>query len=119
MKTMSLNSIELTNQLKPGMTYNEVESILGKPKSSMVSGDKMIARWSLQQMWKGYIPYDMIFNSADQTLISWAENTKAWETQQAQLKIVNDELQKQIATSSQSGSSGGGPAHHLKTILTL
>jgi len=76
---MSLNSIELTNQLKPGMTYNEVESILGKPKSKMVSGDNLIARWNLQQMWKGYIPYDMIFNSTDQTLISWAENSKAWE----------------------------------------
>ena len=110
MKTMSLNSIELTTQLKPGMTYNEVESLLGKPKSSMVSGDKLIARWNLQQMWKGYIPYDMIFNSVDQTLISWAENTKAWDAQQAQLKIVADEVQKQAAASNQGGGSGGGPA---------
>jgi len=110
MKTMSLNSIELTTQLKPGMTYNEVESLLGKPKSSMVSGDKMIARWNLQEMWKGYIPYDMIFNSADQTLISWAENSKAWEAQQAQLKVVADEVQKQAVANNQSGKSGGGPA---------
>ena len=109
MKTMSLNSIELTNQLKPGMTYNEVESILGKPRSSMVSGDKLIARWNLQQMWKGYIPYDMIFDPTDQTLISWAENKKAWESQQAQLKIVADELQKQTVNS-QGGNTGGGPA---------
>ena len=55
MKTMSLNSVELTGQLKPGMTYAEVESILGKPKASRVEDDKWIARRNLQEMWRGFL----------------------------------------------------------------
>jgi hypothetical protein len=97
MKTMSLNSVELTGQLRPGMPYAEVESILGKPKSSRVENDKWIARWNLQEMWRGYVPYDMVFKASDQTLISWAENAKAWEAQQAQMKVVADEISKESA----------------------
>ena len=33
MQTMGLNSVELNSQLQPGMSYEEVEAILGKPKS--------------------------------------------------------------------------------------
>jgi hypothetical protein len=106
MKTMSLNSVELTGQLRPGMSYAEVESILGKPKSSRVEDDKWIARWNLQEMWKGYVPYDMVFNAKDQTLISWAENTKAYEAQQAQMKVVADEIGKQSAPAGNPGTTG-------------
>jgi hypothetical protein len=105
MKTMSLNSVELTGQLRPGMTYTEVESILGKPKSSRVEGENWIARWNLQEMWKGYIPYDMVFNSKDQTLVSWSENTKAYEAQQAQMKAVADEIDKQSVQTSTGGNN--------------
>jgi len=86
MKTMSLNSVELKGQLRPGMPYAEDESILGKPKSSRVEDDKWIARWNRQEMWRGYVPYDIVFNAGDQTLISWAENTKAWDAR----REVND-----------------------------
>ena len=106
-KTMALNSIELTSQLRPGMSYNEVESILGKPKSSSVSGDNWIARYNLQEMWKGYVPYDMVFDAKDQTLISWGENKKAWEENQAQLKMVADEVTKQAETTPAAGSKSG------------
>ena len=108
MKTMSLNSVELTGQLRPGMPYAEVESILGKPKSSRVEDDKWIARWNLQEMWRGYVPYDMVFNTGDQTLISWAENTKAWDAQQAQMKVVADEIGKETATA--GNVSGNQPS---------
>ncbi|HBH83256.1 MAG: hypothetical protein A2X05_03655 [Bacteroidetes bacterium GWE2_41_25] len=87
---MSLNSVEFTGKLRPGMTYTEVESVLGKPKSTRIGNDKWIAGWNLQEMCKGYIPYDMVFNSNDQTIISWFENTKAYEAQQEQLKMVGD-----------------------------
>jgi len=110
-KTMALNSIQLTSQLRPGMSYAEVENILGKPKSSQVVDDKWIARYNLQEMWKGYIPYDMVFDAKNQTLISWAENKKAWEENQAQLKMVADEVNKQVeATPDPSGSGGGATA---------
>ena len=95
MTTMSLNSVELTNQLRPGMPYSEVEAILGKPRSTAMVNNQWIARWNLQEMWRGYVPYDMAFNPADQTLISWSENTQAFEQQQQQLKLVADELEKQ------------------------
>lgn len=109
-KTMALNSIELTSQLRPGMSYAEVESILGKPKSSQVIDDKWIARYNLQEMWKGYIPYDMVFNASDQTLVSWSENKKAWEESQAQLKLVADEVTKQAEVINKSTAADGGSA---------
>jgi len=104
-KTMALNSIQLTSQLRPGMSYNEVESILGKPKSSQVLEDKWITRYNLQEMWKGYVPYDLVFNSKDQTLISWSENKKAWEENQAQLKMVADEVTKQANTGTNTNTT--------------
>ncbi len=105
-KTMALNSIQLTSQLRPGMSYAEVESILGKPKSSSVIDDKWIARYNLQEMWVGYKPYDMVFNAKDQTLISWSENKKAWEENQSQLKMVADEVTKQTAKPASASGSG-------------
>ena len=107
---MALNSVQLTNQLRPGMTYTEVESIMGKPKSSQMNGDNWIARWNLQEMWRGYVPYDMVFDPKNQTLISWGENTKAFEQNQAQLKAVVDEVSKQVpATGGGDGTRAPAP----------
>jgi len=112
MKTMSLNSVELTNQLRPGMSYAEVEAILGKPRSSQMVNDQWIARWNLQEMWKGYVPYDMVFNPADQTLISWSENTQAFEQKQEQLQLIANELEKQAptATTPEGGGTTSAPS---------
>lgn len=49
-KAQALNSVKLTSQLRPGMSYAEIESILGKPKSSHMIDDKWIARYTLQEM---------------------------------------------------------------------
>lgn len=105
-KTMALNSIQLTNQLRPGMTYAEVEGIMGKPKSSQIVDDKWIARYNLQEMWKGYVPYDLVFNASDQTLVSWSENTKAFEESQARLKQFSEELDKQVVEQETKGDAG-------------
>ena len=112
MKTLQLNSIQKTNQLRPGMTYTEVEALLGKPKSSQMAGDQWIARWNLQEMWKGYIPYDLVFKASDRTLVSWSENKQAWAQQQENLKAFANELNK-VDTSS-SGSSGGGASANFQ-----
>ena len=109
-QTMKLNSIELTNQLHPGMSYAEVESLLGKPKSSHTTANKYIVRWNLQEMWKGYIPYDMVFNASNKKLISWSENSKAFDQQQAQLAVVADGL-KEIEQNTASNNSGGPSAN--------
>jgi len=108
-QTMKLNSIELTNQLHPGMSYDEVESLLGKPKTSRTTADRYIVRWNLQEIWKGYIPYDMVFNAHDKTLISWAENSKAFDQQQAQLAVVASAMQD-----IESSQNGGGPSANFQ-----
>ncbi len=108
MKTLKLDSIQLTNQLQPGMTYTEVESLMGKPKSTQIVGEQLIARWNLQEKWKGYIPYDLVFNAADKTLISWSENQQAYEQRQEQWIMVADELEKTDLAN--SASSGTGPS---------
>ena len=120
-KTMALNSIQLTNQLRPGMTYGEVESILGKPKSTRMTGENLVARWNLQEMWRGYIPYDMVFDPKDQTLISWGENSKAFEQNQAQLKAVADEVTRQTSQNvpGGAGSGSGTPAPDFQNDAAL
>lgn len=65
---MGLNSVQLTNQLQQGMSYDEVVEIWGSPKSSKTENNFWIVRWNLQEMWKGYVPYDFVFNPADKTL---------------------------------------------------
>jgi hypothetical protein len=110
-QTMKLNSINLLNQLHQGMSYAEVENIMGKPKFAQNSGSEYIARWNLQQMYKGYIPYDMVFNSSDKTLISWSENSKAFEQQQTQLQIVANEIKKMEAAQAAKTSGGGAVAN--------
>jgi len=117
-QTSKLNSIELINQLHRGMSYIEVEALLGKPKKSRTEGNQFIARWNLQEMWKGYIPYDMIFNIPDQTLVSWSENSAAFQHQQAQLAVVATEMQKMEQTQT-AKSGGGGPSANFKNDPTL
>ena len=102
-QTMALNSVNLTSQLKPGMTYTEVEEILGKPKTSKVENEQWIVRWNLQEMWKGYIPYDFIFNAGDSRLVSWSENQAAFEQKQQNLKLVTEEVEKLAQTSQEAG----------------
>lgn len=104
-KTMALNSVELTNQLRPGMSYDEVVEILGTPKSSKMDEDNWIARWNLQEMWKGYIPYDFVFNPEDQTLISWSENKKAFDEKQEQLKLISDAVEEAAKESEANNNS--------------
>jgi len=110
-QTMKLNSIKLLEQLHQGMSYAEVEHILGKPKFEQNAGNKHIVRWNLQQMYKGYIPYDFVFSSSDRKLLSWSENSKAFEQQQAQLQVVADETKKMEAAQAAKKSGGGAAAN--------
>ena len=108
---MALNSVQLTNQLQPGMTYDEVEAILGSPKSSKTVNSAWIVRWNLQEMWKGYVPYDFVFNPQDKTLVSWVEKQSV-ATQgsgEAVPNFENDtELMKSFAGYYYSFSAVGG-----------
>jgi ABC-type glycerol-3-phosphate transport system substrate-binding protein len=104
-QSMALNSVQLTNQLQPGMTYDEVVAILGSPKSSKTINTDWIVRWNLQEMWKGYVPYDFVFSARDKTLISWSENSEAYAQSQEQLKTIADEVEKQSVATQGSGEA--------------
>ena len=106
MQTIALNSVNLTSQLQPGMTYAEVEGIMGKPKATSFQDNQFIARWNLKEMWKGYVPYDFIFTTDEKKLVSWSENTAAFEAQQQNLKLLVDEVEK----AEQSTQAGGEAA---------
>lgn len=110
MKTMSLNSIQLTNKLRQGIDYSEVESILGKPKSTRTEDGNRIARYNLQEKWRAYVPYAMVFDLGKRTLISWSGNTREFEQSQARFKVFADEVTKQAesANTGQTGNTGGG-----------
>ena len=89
---LALNSAKKTNQLQPGMTYEEVVAILGKPKSSRFENNLWINRWVLQEQWVGYVPYDMVFDPQTKTLISWSRNEKDFQKKQEK-EIVHPETQ--------------------------
>lgn len=83
---LGLDSAKKTNQLQPGMAYNEVVNLLGEPKSSQMVKGKWIVQWSLHQMWKGLVPYDMVFDPKKRTLISWSANETLYEKQQKSME---------------------------------
>lgn len=100
-KSMALNSAEKTAELRPGMHYDEVVELLGKPKSSQMTQEAWLVRWNLQEMWKGYVPYDMAFDPDSQELLFWSANEEEFQRKQEQLKVIVDAVE-------QSSSTGGG-----------
>jgi hypothetical protein len=106
-KSMSLNSVEKTSELRPGMHYDEVVELLGKPKSSQMTQEAWLVRWNLQEMWKGYVPYDMAFDPNSQELLFWSANEEEFQRQQEQLKQVVDALEQSNATAGGSASATG------------
>lgn len=102
-----LNSIELLEKMRPGMHYNEVQAILGKPKRSELVSELWLVRWNLQKIWVGYIPHDFVFNPADSSLLAWGENEEDYQKQQARLKALADALEEATAPPASTGGSGG------------
>jgi len=97
-----LGSAEKTGQLRPGMTNEDVVDLLGEPKSSQMVEGKWIVRWSLHQMWKGWVPYDLEFDPKTKTLLAWAANEEDYRKSQ--------EVMGKLATALSAGSGGRAPA---------
>jgi hypothetical protein len=106
---LGFNSVKKTNELQPGMSYDEVVSVMGKPKSSEMLDDKWIVRWNLQEPWTGMVPYDMVFDAKTKTLISWSKNEKAYQEHQAKLKAWADAVNEPTASSGGGNASVNGP----------
>jgi hypothetical protein len=93
-----LGTADKTAQLKPGMKYEEVEALLGKPESSKTVKGQQIVRWNLHEYWKGWVPYDMVFDARKKTLVSWSADEKEFQASQ----------QKWTNMFGASGSDSGG-----------
>jgi hypothetical protein len=84
-----LNSISKTNKLMPGMSTNNVKNILGDPSQTQFISEKWVWKYSLHQVWKGFVPYYLIFGKEDQKLKSWyADEAEYMRQQQLWLQVI-------------------------------
>lgn len=74
--------VSSTNQLSPGMSTAQVQTILGGPSQTQFIADKWIWKYSLHQPWKGFIPYYLVFASESQTLEGWFADEAEYARQQ-------------------------------------
>ncbi len=72
-------------QLRAGMSYAEVVTLLGQPESTQLDRGRFMARWSLHVMWKGNVPHDLEFNNKTRRLISWKANEEEYQKSQQRL----------------------------------
>ena len=77
-----LNSIQKTNRLSPGMNPSEVKAVLGDPGQTQFVSDKWVWKYSLHEVWKGYVPYYLVFTRKDQKLESWYADEAEYQRQQ-------------------------------------
>ncbi len=94
------DNVRKTQQLRPGMHYDEVANILGPPRSSQFKEGQWFVRWSLHEAWKGFVPYDMVFDPASKKLLRWGANEKEYQKGQEEMKTLAEAI----------GSGGGNPA---------
>ena len=104
---LGLDSAQKTNQLRPGMTYQEVVGMLGEPESSQNVQGKWVVRWSLHEYWKGWIPYDMEFDAKKKTLIAWSANEQEYQRRQQQQA---QQWEQQVGAASSGGAGGAAAA---------
>lgn len=79
---MNFDTVQRTNQLKVGMTEAEVIEAIGlQPDSRTVKDGRPALRFTLQEPWKGFIPYDMSFDRQGR-LESWKADEEAYRRSQ-------------------------------------
>ena len=82
--TGGFNSAVKTNQLRPGMTTNEVAGLLGgQPASTQFVDGYMVWKYSLQRPWVGWIPYYLAFDGNTMRLVGWQENMQEYYQSQS------------------------------------
>jgi len=99
---LEFDNVKKTNQLRPGMAYEEVVQLLGSPQSSGIAGEKFYARWRFHEAWKGFVFYDMVFDPASKRLVSWGPNEEEYQKSQKAMQQIADAF-------IQGGESGGTP----------
>jgi hypothetical protein len=77
-----LGSISKTNHLSPGMTTNEVKTVLGEPSQTQFVANKWVWKYSFHQYFKGWVPYYLVFGKETQKLEEWYANEAEYLQQQ-------------------------------------
>jgi hypothetical protein len=104
-------SASKTAQLRKGMTYEQVEALLGQPKSSTTAKGQLVVRWDLHEYGKGWVFYDMVFDPDKKTLVSWSENEEAYQAHQKKWSSILAPLGGASGTTpGQGGPSPAGPS---------
>jgi hypothetical protein len=103
--SMGMDSVEKLQRLSPGMSSEQVEEILGEPKSSQVSGDKRILRYTLHENWKGFVPYYMVFDRSTGTLQTWYTDEGEYQRMQAQMGEAFKPLLEAEANAQEQGGA--------------
>jgi len=98
------DSIQKTQQLQPGMTYQQTVNLLGEPKTTEARGESLVATFWLHQSWRGNVPYDLTFDTKTRTLNSWQENQEKFAAAQSYLAGVA----ASVTEFTQKAASGNG-----------
>jgi hypothetical protein len=91
----SLGSIKKTNQLSPGMTTDQVRSILGQPSQSQFIQNKIVWKYSLHQYFVGWVPYYLVFDKNSQKLETWYANEQEYYRNQRMWMDVANQIEQQ------------------------
>jgi len=105
--SLELNTVQKTAKLVPGMSFGEVHQILGQPKSSKFVGDKWVLKYSLQQMWKGWVPYYVVLDKKTKKLVSWYADEEEYQRNQM---MWMQTLQPILQGAAKGNASRGGNA---------
>jgi len=105
--SLGMNSVQKLNQLSPGMSSEEVQAILGEPKSSEMTKDKWVLKYTLHENWKGWVPYYVVFDNDTRRLESWYADEEEYQRNQQQLAQT---LQPVLESQNQGGAAApAGP----------
>ncbi len=77
------SAVQRTNQLAPGMPYEEVVQLLGQPKSSQFVDNKWLLKYSLYEDKMGWMSYYLVFDKDRKRLASWYVGEEEYQRIQA------------------------------------
>jgi outer membrane protein assembly factor BamE (lipoprotein component of BamABCDE complex) len=117
MRTKELNTVQKTNQLSPGMSYEEVVQLLGQPKSSQFVDDKWVLKYTLHEPQRGWVPYYLLFDKKKKRLASWYLDEEEYQrTQQMRMqtkRAIRPTIRPRTGGSALRGAPIYGPAGYI------
>lgn len=87
------STVQKTEQLAPGMPYEDVVQLLGKPKSSQFVDDMWVLKYSLHENRKGWVPYYLVFDKDRKRLASWYADQEEYQRIQ-RMQAIRPTLQR-------------------------